>query len=854
MPIFHEPTSNPDPDDSSPDQPRQPPGVDRSSAMRKPSDESIGGEAADRLDPDSDHERPLPKPATLTSLPDTSVPVSNRTELIERIKRGESPTWVPNRTREQLDEYYQKNDDPFVRRTPQPHCGSPLLPAAEIETSVPLSSPGKEESATLGAEIERPRSALHAGDFTHESHGDPPDHSPLELPPFDRSQLASDEPYAASPGTPWYSDRTPSTFPFQPAHPFATPAPRPSGTFARSRAPSRSSYASSFVYRTPTSPLVQSSNNNDVDLPSTTAMDVSGSPSKSSRRHTLPSQAFIGLESSDQTDAGRRPTLAIRREHSSPLQAHQPRRSLSSTMHDPHDHVPQTPMPHRSRRPSLSSDVSPLQHAPMVGSYEESILRGRMSTVPSKPLNFLAQIGVLGLGDCKPQLRCPAHVSVPFPAVFYSYGKVNVGRASGLEDGPSPYVGLIDLEHSLQMPTETREERRRWRMSTGEYPEADPVVGDAPTPARDHRSEYELRKREKRKRRSGSPKAPAGGSYRIPQKGQLQIVIKNPNKTAVKLFLVPYDLQGMEAGTKTFIRQRSYSAGPVIHPPLGARTGSSTERSSSVPGVKESQDRPTLRYLIHLHICCPARGRFFLYKSIRVVFANRVPDGKEQLRNEIQLPEPRYTTYKATRDPHAAPGAATDPTQARRRSSGHGWQASRYDAVDGIGGGGYESVFPVGDQPLFAFGRTPPPGSPSSSALAVPLSSTGTLAIRPPANPTLYRLSARGSPPPPLPPVATSWHGVAPLPAPALGDGGGGTIYSKLNRGDVGYGGKAFSMLAHASTGGIEGGVGADKDGEGLLARRLRGLDGLGPRATPGQGPSHGLDADPDLDMDGSAQ
>ncbi|CRK38422.1 hypothetical protein BN1723_015326 [Verticillium longisporum] len=44
---------------------------------------------------------------------------------------------------------------------------------------------------------------------------------------------------------------------------------------------------------------------------------------------------------------------------------------------------------------ALSSDP---RHASMVGSYEESILRGRMSTNPSKPLDFLAQIGVLGLG------------------------------------------------------------------------------------------------------------------------------------------------------------------------------------------------------------------------------------------------------------------------------------------------------------------------------------------------------------------------------------------------------------------------------------------------------------------------
>ncbi|CRK47433.1 hypothetical protein BN1723_020292, partial [Verticillium longisporum] len=80
----------------------------------------------------------------------------------------------------------------------------------------------------------------------------------------------------------------------------------------------------------------------------------------------------------------------------------------------------------------------------------------------------------------------------------------------------------------------------------------------------------------------------------------------------------------MEPGTKTFIRQRSYSAGPII------------ENAPDDPAA----NRSILRYLVHLHFCCPSKGRFYLYKSIRIVFANRVPDGKEKLRNETTWPEP----------------------------------------------------------------------------------------------------------------------------------------------------------------------------------------------------------------------
>lgn len=217
-----------------------------------------------------------------------------------------------------------------------------------------------------------------------------------------------------------------------------------------------------------------------------------------------------------------------------------------------------------------------------MGSFEESILNGRMSTTPSKPLNFVAQIGVLGLGKCKPSLRCPTHVTLPFPAYFYALGDY---------DSPSPYVGQIDLDTALN-------------TANGKSSKAPPGVG---------------------------------GAYRIPQRGQLQIVIKNPNKTAVKLFLVPYDLRDMEAGSKTFIRQKSYSVGnPLL-----------SDFAGSIPvAMKRGKEKDSLRYLIHLHICSPSRGRYYLHKSIRVVFANRVPDGKEKLRNELLWPEPKFSPWK----------------------------------------------------------------------------------------------------------------------------------------------------------------------------------------------------------------
>ncbi|KAI9749765.1 MAG: hypothetical protein M4579_006745 [Chaenotheca gracillima] len=739
------------------------------------------------------------------------VEVSDRVELMERIKRGESPTWVPNRT---LENQIRNKDPASFKRSLEvlDTKKSPLLPAAELQPSRKPDYKDDGDVLSRPEDIQRPRSALHSGDFTQEQ--SPPQHrypDPFHVPgtvgPPSTAGLSS------SPPAPWAfqsSYQFPSPFTNGPYNPFQAPEDPP----WRSRAPSLSSYSSSFVFKAPTSPLVQASSNQDADYsPTSSPLQISDPASRNPRRNTLPRQQLSSSQSSPPgqlpvVQGGGRPAPSMRREVTLPYQAHQPRRSISSaySLH-PSSYSPQTPPAFRSRRPSLSSEMSPLQHASMVGSYEESILRGRMSTTPSKPLNFMAQIGVLGKGNCRANLKCPAHVSVPFPAVFYSYGNANAGRASAAEDHPSPYVGLIDLENSLAKPDGPKEDRVRkpppprpssdLRITGLEDTEMDLQQGPK-------LSERELRKREhKKKRRSLSPKTPPGGSYRIPEKGQLQIVIKNPNKTAVKLFLVPYDLEGMEAGSKTFVRQRSYSAGPIIDLPTSSK-------GESPMNERDSKERPTLRYLIHLHICSPSRGRFYLYKSIRVVFANRVPDGKENLRNEIQLPEPRYSAYKPNRDsfnpgPNASSVNVTPAAERnayRRRSSVFPLQSSaRYDALDGIGESESATPFALlqqGRQPFqpAPFSFSPPPRVPASRADQMDVDerpstddSNGTTS-NPSNAPTAMHDSFMSS--------SSSSSGT----------------YGKLRRGDAGYGGNPFVPNGEVV-----------EIGEGLLARRLKGLE-----------------------------
>lgn len=390
------------------------------------------------------------------------------------------------------------------------------------------------------------------------------------------------------------AQQAPSTSP-------VVPWQQPSQLLQRPRAASQASLSGSFSYQPPTSPLVHQAN----------AADMPDHPVQ----HDTPTR---NLHSH------------IHRHHSLrnfPYQAHQPRRSIGSI-----GSQSQSPFP-SARRPSIS-DASPLQHAPMVGSYEESILRGRMSTTPSKPLDFVAQIGVLGKGDCKPSLKCPPHIAVPFPAVFYSYAS---GTTTDPE--PSPYVGMVDLENALKKPDDSDNTQKRRRKHQDHATPSTPLLTDSP----DDEKVRKRRQQKLNKRTSTTSKSAAAappGAYRIPPTGQLQIVIKNPNKTAVKLFLVPYDFVDMQPGTKTFIRQRSYSP------------ASATEK-------------PVLRYLIHLHICCPAKGKVYLYRDVRVVFANRVPDGSEKLKTEMQMPEPRYSAYKPC-DPIAT---AVDVAARRRKSA-----------------------------------------------------------------------------------------------------------------------------------------------------------------------------------------
>ncbi|KAL9000413.1 MAG: hypothetical protein Q9169_000930 [Polycauliona sp. 2 TL-2023] len=564
---------------------------------------------------------------------------SDRNVYMESVKRGENATWVPKQTQMQIQGVYSDRDPSFAPSPYNRHEPNALLPSAEFHTSSTAANDRYATELSPPQEIKRPQSALHAGDFTRDSSSPIPASQQLQSS-LEPSKLSTPAATGALLAGPW-------DIPPQPHHDSDVVSPIPERPISqtletlppRSRAPSLTSLSSSYVVKEPTTPLVQQSNNTDLDF---TPMERSISPSKSNRRHTLPPRPFNAC---GEWVANNRAAPHALEGPQSPLEssvpsfphrAHRYRRSLTTTWSLQGSPSPQKSSVLSSRRQSFSSEAFPLQHASMVGSYEESILRGRMSTAPSKPLDFTAHIGVMGKGSYKP--KCPAHVAIPFPAVFYSWNGSDDRKSMNIDDEPSPYVGHIDLSQ-LAVPAESNKTRR-----SGSKPRLVDEghsfhLQDETIPQMDKNAEN--RGHKKRRRTSPAPSTLQGG-YRIPQKGQLQIIIKNPHKTAVKLFLVPYDLEDMPAQSKTFIRQRCYSADAVFD---GLHASGADLSFGSVP----PKGKPILRYLIHVNICSPSSGRFYLYQTIRVVFANRVPDNKEQLQTEIQTPQPRYSAYSSVR-------------------------------------------------------------------------------------------------------------------------------------------------------------------------------------------------------------
>lgn len=247
---------------------------------------------------------------------------------------------------------------------------------------------------------------------------------------------------------------------------------------------------------------------------------------------------------------------------------------------------------------------------------------------------FTLQIGATGFNGggkktLEAKLKSPPHVRVPFEARWYDLEGGPGGAAVG-----TPWVGCVDLEGYYRHQNEQRQCRADGGMEDGNMAD-----GGVEQTGRSSglRHDPSVLKRDRRRssiptglssegeqlpRLSGRPSfsntvspRPELGSdankhantpfpgYELAPQGLLQLVIKN-EISAIKVFLLKYDLAALELGGKMLVRERDYIAVPPV---AGCRASEDKDRDEGTtrqPDRSQCRRREVLRSAVELQFTC----------------------------------------------------------------------------------------------------------------------------------------------------------------------------------------------------------------------------------------------------------
>ncbi|KAL6052608.1 Translation machinery-associated protein 7 [Balamuthia mandrillaris] len=259
----------------------------------------------------------------------------------------------------------------------------------------------------------------------------------------------------------------------------------------------------------------------------------------------------------------------------------------------------------------FQSSSSEVCRAPLVGSFEESILCGRMGHLPKATFDgFSCDIGASGRNGF-----LPPHLRLTFTAAYYE-----LDDESGYSRAAPPYVGTIHLGYNAA-PYGYRVSSKGILQVT--------IYNPSKTPIKLFLVKYDL-----------SDMPPYTKTF-LRQK-----VLARPESRLVQSVshLSASLPTTMAISSSSGLCQASFSAtASKVRPRSLSLSSDQIEPCSYSEGVQQE----LLRYAIQVRFVCPKKKKYYLDNVIQVLFPFRKPDETEELRIVYDTPQsPKYYPWQ----------------------------------------------------------------------------------------------------------------------------------------------------------------------------------------------------------------